>query len=77
MSEKIDKKLQLECINENNCHRKKIELLNRVNSFLNQLNLLGINEITSKDDINYINNEFGKQLTLTKNITETQKKFCD
>ncbi len=66
MSEKTDKKLQFECIDESNYHRKKIELLNRANSFLNQLILLGINEITSKDDIDYINNEFEKQLTLTK-----------
>ena len=66
MSEKTDKKLQIECIDEINYHRKKIELLNRANSFLNQLILLGINEITSKDDIDYINNEFEKQLTLTK-----------
>ena len=45
----IDKKLQNEIINEQNKKKKKIEILNRVKSYLNTLDE---NRVYSKEEIN-------------------------
>ena len=59
----IDNKLQAQQITDKNAMKKQKEILNRMKSLLNNIE---VKEISSKDDIDNINKQFIKQLSLNK-----------
>jgi len=58
-----DNKLQTQQITDKNAIKKQKEILNRMKSLLNNIE---VKEISSKDDIDNINKQFIKQLSLNK-----------
>ena len=58
-----DNKLQTQQITDKNAIKKQKEILNRIKSLLNNIE---VKEISSKDDIDNINKQFIKQLSLNK-----------
>ena len=58
-----DNKLQAQQITDKNAIKKQKEILNRMKSLLNNIE---VKEISSKDDIDNINKQFIKQLSLNK-----------
>ena len=67
----IDKKLQSEIINEQNKNKKKIEILNRVKSYLNTLDE---NRVYSKEELN---SGFVKKLKIDKEFIDMYNKVSN